>query len=143
MELRVVDALLATTRVVDLAPNFTFAIMAEVRTIPVTASRRVSPWALVSFYLVGVWIAMVAAALAFAPHLGILSTIALRARHSVLEALSAVAGTAHAFAPSAPFVAAFVVSVLVLDLALIAALIVFYRNVRPRLAAQLAASEAS
>ena len=33
-ELRVVDALLATTAPVELAPNFTFAVMAEARTAP-------------------------------------------------------------------------------------------------------------
>lgn len=141
-ELRVVDALLSTTKTVELAPNFTFALMAEVRTMPAPSMRKLSMWAVLSFYTVGAWIAVITAMLTFAPHLGVLSSFALRARSSIGEAIDAIGGTAHAFGPSAPFVAAFVVTVLAVDVALAAALILFYRNVRPRLAAQLATSEA-
>ena len=142
-ELRVVDALLSTTNTVELAPNFTFAVMAEVRSMPAATTRQLSIWALLSFYTVGAWIALIAAMLTFAPHLGAFSAVALRARASIADGFSAIAGTAHAFGPTTPFLTAFVVAVLAIDVALAAAIILFYRNVRPRLAAQLAVSEAS
>ncbi len=142
-ELRVVDALLATTAPVDLAPNFTFSVMAEVRSMPVAVSRGTSIWALLSFYMVGAWIALTAALLAFGPHVATLAALAANVRGSVLNSLAAFGGAAHAFSPTAPFVAVFVVTVLAVDVVLIAALVAFYRNVRPRLVAQLATSEAS
>jgi anti-sigma factor RsiW len=142
-ELRVVDALLATTKTVELAPNFTFAVMAEVRSMPATTQRTLSIWAVLSFYIVAAWIVLTTTFLTLGPRLSAVSAVAGHARASLVNSFSAFGGAAHAFAPSAPFVAAFVVTVLGIDLLLIAGLIVFYRSVRPRLAAQLAPSEAS
>src|ERR1700752_4100334 len=55
-ELRVVDALLATTRPVELAPNFTFAVMAETRATPMHAAPRFPLWGALSAYIVAAWL---------------------------------------------------------------------------------------
>ncbi len=54
-ELRVVDALLLTPRSVELAANFTFATMAEVRSMPAPQACRAPFAAYVVSYLVAAW----------------------------------------------------------------------------------------
>jgi anti-sigma factor RsiW len=60
-ELRVVDALLLAPREVPLAPNFTFATMAEVRALPAPPVRRVPVLAYLVSYLAGAWLLVGAA----------------------------------------------------------------------------------
>jgi hypothetical protein len=55
-ELRVVDALLLEPRTVRLAPNFTFATMAEVRALPAPHVRRPPVAAFTISYLIAAWL---------------------------------------------------------------------------------------
>ncbi|HTX58117.1 MAG TPA: zf-HC2 domain-containing protein [Verrucomicrobiae bacterium] len=137
-ELRVVDGLLATMRPVQLAPNFTFAVMAEARALPAPLRRNGAIWPAVAIYLTLVWAAAALAALAgagssFGRQLG-------AGWHSLGGILGALAGAAHAIGPIAPIAAGVVVAVLAADALLVAAVVLFYRLVRPQLAARLAAS---
>ena len=65
-ELRVVDALLLEPRTVTLAPNFTFATMAEVRALPAPAVTHAPVAAYAVCYLVATW-SLIAAAFLIAP----------------------------------------------------------------------------
>jgi anti-sigma factor RsiW len=135
-ELRSVDGLLLGAKQPELPPNFTFAVMAEVRGMPKTVRRRIPAWAVLCGYLVGAWVGVVAAIAVWG---GRWPQIA--ATFGSLQQFGAFRGLAnafHALAPATPIVAAGVASVLTLDAALFIALFVFYRSVRPRLAEHLA-----
>ncbi|MDP9017466.1 MAG: zf-HC2 domain-containing protein, partial [Candidatus Eremiobacteraeota bacterium] len=55
-ELKVVDALLTTIRVPATQPNFTFAVMAEVRSMPVPTIPRLNVAALLGGYITIAWV---------------------------------------------------------------------------------------
>jgi anti-sigma factor RsiW len=141
-ELRVVDALLATTTPAELAPNFTFAVMADVRSTPVRAKRSLPVWGVLAFYVVAVWIAVSGVYVAFGrvPYLN-------AARHAVAsssaQSIAALSETAHGVGPAAPFVLGGVLVVLLIDALLVAGVIYFYSAARSRLAAQPQRSEAA
>jgi anti-sigma factor RsiW len=123
MELRVVDALLATTKSVELAPNFTFAVMAEVRTAPIAATRALSVWAVLAFYVIAAWIVFAALHFGFGarfPH------IDLGAAAATLTATWAVVKPIF---PATPFV----VGILVVDGLLLATALFLYRAAHRRL----------
>jgi anti-sigma factor RsiW len=141
-ELRVVDALMATTTNVDLPANFTFAVMAEVRTIPVAVERRLSVWSLLVFYLVAAWIALSGAFALLGPRVAVVQHALATVWSGAVNVFDAVTGIAHGVGPAAPVVVGVVTFVLFIDALLAGALIFFYRSVRPRLAAVLARSEA-
>jgi len=136
-ELRVIDALLLTPRLLEPAPNFTQKTMAEIRamTPPKPAAPRLPLWAAFAFYLfaswagIGTWLAFgrpdARALLSLA---GGLIDHASRAFHDVGSAVSAGFG--------ATGVASVVVLVLGVDMLLIA--LVF---VAPRVISRLARSE--
>lgn len=142
-ELRVVDALMATTKSVDLPANFTFAVMAEARTMPVAAERRLSVWSLLVFYLVAAWIALSGGFALLGPRAAFVQHAFGAVWSSTLEVFAAVGGIAHGVAPAAPAVLGVVSFVLFVDVLLAGAFIFFYRSVRPRLAAAIARSEVS
>jgi len=140
-ELRVVDALLATTKPVELAPNFTFAVMAEVRTAPARAKRGAPVWGVVSVYLAATWIVL--ASLFFAgARAPWIAAAAASVRSGIGNAFAAIAGTMHGIGPAGPMVVAVVCAVLIVDAILAAVVLTFYRTLRPRLAARLSGSEA-
>ncbi len=141
-ELRVVDALMATTKNVDLPANFTFAVMAEVRTIPVAVERRLSVWSLLIFYLVAAWIALSSAFALLGPRVAFVQHAFATVWSSTSNIFAAISGIAHGVGPAAPVVVGVVSFVLFIDALLVGALILFHRSVRPRLAAVLARSEA-
>jgi anti-sigma factor RsiW len=58
-EVNVIDALLATTRATEPAPNFTFAIMAEVRSMPAPRKRHHPAPRLVALYIALAWAAAI------------------------------------------------------------------------------------
>lgn len=132
-DLRVVDALLATTRPAELAPNFTFAVMAEVRTARIEERRRLSPWAVLAFYVIGAWIACYGLYAAFGLHVPRIDV--------GTQALAALSAVARGFSPATPLVLGSVVGVLLLDALLIAGAVAIYRAMRARHAAN--ASEAA
>jgi anti-sigma factor RsiW len=57
-ELRVIDALLLQPRRVELAPNFTFKVMADVRTTPRPRVHRIHGLTVIATYLAFAWIAI-------------------------------------------------------------------------------------
>jgi anti-sigma factor RsiW len=133
-ELRSVDALLETTRPAALSPNFTFAIMAEVRSLPAPRQRSIPFWAILAAYLVGAWIAASAAiVVAGGTHLS-LHAVTYQATH--VGGLQAIAGLLRAIGPISPVVGIGVTFVLLADMALLAGIVVFYRNLRGRVAAR-------
>ena len=141
-ELRVVDALLATTAPVELAPNFTFAVMAETSTIPIHKARKFSVWAVLTFYVVGAWIALCGAYAIFGTtltHLGAAGRAIAAAGAQSLAALSAVA---QSVSPVTPLVLGGAVGVLLVDTLLVIGAIALYRTARARLAAHINRSEA-
>lgn len=143
-ELRVVDALLLTPRVLEPPPNFTFKTMAEIRAMPVPKrARAVWPWLfslymIVSWSAIGAWFAFgrpdARAALAFS--LGFLGHLI-----GALDGIARVAATG--FGLGYAGVAGLVSLFLFLDFALLCAIIFVRSVVRPRLAAHLARSEAA
>ncbi len=141
-ELRVVDALLGSTKPVDIAPNFSFAVMAEVRAIPVVERRTISTWSVLCFYLIGAWVALGGAYTLFGgtPWLkNVAAMFLIPAR----ETFAAIAGIAHGFGSALPIAIGVVGAVLFLDVLLAGVLVVFIRTIRPRLVASLSRSEAS
>ena len=140
-ELRVVDALLATTKSVDLAPNFTFAVMAEARALRIIERRSLSLWAVLSFYVIAAWLGLSGIALVSGGRLPWLGAGLSSIRNGIGDAFAAVAGAAQGFGSVTPLVVGTVAAILVLDVVLAATIFIAYRTIRPRLAAQLARSE--
>lgn len=132
-ELKVVDALLATTATPSLPENFTFAVMAHARSMPVPEPRLMPVWMAAGGYVLAVW-------LLAAGWLLLRGTGAIAAAQRALASFGADllafadlgAGAGHALAPNAIAVAAIVSGVLLLDLLALAGLFYFYRYVRPR-----------
>ncbi|MEO9169881.1 MAG: zf-HC2 domain-containing protein [Candidatus Baltobacteraceae bacterium] len=142
-ELRVVDALLATTSPAALAPNFTFALMAEVRSMRAPQLRSRSVWSGLAFYLVATWVVICGSIAVFGARLSTIGTATEAARTSLAHGAGAIAGAAHALGPATPAVIGVGVGVLAMDVILIGLIALFYYTVRPRLSARLARSEAS
>jgi anti-sigma factor RsiW len=139
-ELRSVDGLLLGAKQPELPPNFTFALMAEVRSQPAVRRRRVPAWAMLLAYLACAWFTGVAAIAIYRGRWP--NPAAELASLQNASAWRAMANVLHAFAPATPLVAGTVALVLALDVALFAAVFVFYRSLRPRFAAQIAPAPA-
>jgi anti-sigma factor RsiW len=126
-ELRVVDALIASPRVVELPENFTFATMAEVRSLPRPCVSSAPLYAL-----------LIGAGFLLAPS-------ALRAfGETALDGSAQLARTFGVFGHAGVRVlgdfrplGAFLGAAIVLDLAVVLALVVGFTVVRPRLAERL------
>jgi hypothetical protein len=132
-ELRVVDALLLEPRTVRLAPNFTFATMAEVRALPAPHARRAPVLAFIVSYLVAAWL-LVGAVFLLAPHVvRAVGTLSGALAHSLAGAFG---GFERAFTGHGDAVAV-VGFALALDLALIVALGAALAFARLRLAERL------
>ena len=136
-ELRVVDALVSSPRHVELPANFTFATMAEVRSLPRPHVSPVPVYAYLVSYLVAAWL-LIGAGFLFA-------STAMRAFGETALDLSAQLGhtigsLGHA---GARVVGDFgslgtvLGGAIVLDIAVALALIVGFTVVRPRLAERL------
>jgi anti-sigma factor RsiW len=57
-EVRVIDALLIAPRRIELAANFTYKAMAEIRTLPPPRAHRSRPFVLLGSYLAFAWLAI-------------------------------------------------------------------------------------
>ncbi len=134
--LRIVDALLMTARPADLREDFTANVMLRVRALPPPQVPRKPFLPLAAFYLVAAWIATVAVFAVLRPGAPVQANALARAAGGVLHALGQ--GT-HALWPIAPVALSVVISVLAIDALLFAAVVVFYRRVRPALTAYLTA----
>jgi anti-sigma factor RsiW len=137
--LRIVDGLLHTRTMLDLEPGFSRTVMAQVRTMPVPRVHRRAVWMIALFYLICAWAA--ALTVMFAWPRAHLATGALASTASSLWA--AIAHGVHALWPVTPLAFVFVLGMLSIDAVLLAAIYVFYRTVRPRLAEHLAATESA
>lgn len=138
-ELKAVDGLLATTAVMDVPPNFTFAVMAEVRSMPAPRACRHPLWSFLVLYTAAAWVAGVLAmtltGTAPSTVLGAVSTALARAG-ALGGAVSA--SFSHGIADVAPPLAAFGAGVLFVDVALAGLFALLYFFIRPRVAARLA-----
>lgn len=130
-ELRVVDALLYTTRVPDLPPNFTFAVMAETNAMPVPKAPPTRVWSFLALYLTAAW----AMALIWIATSGVqlrdLAAAAAAQGNALVGAVSALTSSGHAFAQS-PLLVTLGLVVLALDVALAGAAVVFFTFLRRR-----------
>ncbi len=141
-ELKVIDALLATTAPVELAPNFTYAVMAEVRTRPQPRAFRLSHWALLTFYTIGAWAALVAFWIfARASATATLSSASNNAVTATSSTFAALAAGMHALAPFAPFAAVAVLLIVAIDAAFFGAIVFYQRRIRPHVLAAIAIRE--
>jgi anti-sigma factor RsiW len=137
-ELRVVDALLNTPRRVPLAPNFTFATMAEARALRAPAQYQAPIRAYLVSYLAAAWL-IAAAALLFAPQtLHALSGVVLDAAHSIAAAFGGLGIViARLFGRGGNVLTALLGALLALDILLVAGFGVALKYVRPRLVERL------
>jgi len=138
-EVRAIDGLLETPQAVEPRANFTHAVMAEVRSLPVPYAHRTNPWLLLCAYVAVAWIIIGAwlkvSGIGFT---GAVTMVASGANHLSLGLQTLAEAAQHAFGSTTPTVAAAVGGVLLLDALLGAAFFAFYTIVRPRLAAELA-----
>jgi len=144
-ELRSVDGLLRTMTPAEPSTNFSFAVMAEVRTMPAPRAAASNIGALIAGYTVVSWaiIALWMRVSGISVHTAMNAALASLSRAN--ETLHAVgSGALSSFGSSTPVLTAYVAGVLALDLVVAAGIIFIYFYLRPRLAAHLAsAREAS
>jgi anti-sigma factor RsiW len=131
-ELRVVDALLATTRPVELAPNFTFAVMAETRATPMHAAPRFPLWGALSAYIVAAWLLAMAGYVAFGAHGAYLGILRGSMNWLFVQAQTTIAAVSHSFGPSTPLLVGGVITVLLVDALLAIGALYLYRAARAR-----------
>jgi anti-sigma factor RsiW len=141
-ELRVIDALLLQPRRIELAPNFTFAVMAEVRSQPPPHVPATPGIALFGAYLAFAWSAI--AVWFFVGGSAAQATLAFLAATALRfgAALAALAGSGGNLFGHATFgVSAAMGLILVLDIVLAAGLALTFFVVRARRARFAAGSE--
>lgn len=142
-ELRVVDALLLAPREAQLAPNFTFKVMAELTAQPIPRPRRAPLAAFLVSYIVAAWMLVGLIELVAGPRTHALVGSTQSALRVLLAAVTGVTnGAARGFSHGFGSVTALLGGVLVLDLALAAAVAIAYFVIRPRIAERIAASQA-
>lgn len=134
--LRIVDALLTTAHAPALDTGFTFDVMQRVRAMPSPALPKRHWLPLAAFYLVAAWI-LAGAAYALALPGAFPQTHALA--RGLAGSLAALAHGTRALVPVEPVALSVVLTVLAVDALLFVAVVAFYRRVRPRLHAYLAA----
>jgi len=134
-ELRVVDALLLEPREIRLAENFTFAMMAEVRSQPPPRRPRSRLGAFVAAYLAATWIA-IGALFILAPHtMGALAGAALGFSRALGETVGGIGqAVASVFGQGTPGVVLAVTGVLALETFAAFVIAGAIRYLRPRLA---------
>lgn len=136
-ELRVVDALLASPRAVELPENFTFAILAEVRAIPSPLGARAPVLAYLISYLVAAWLLVGAGFLLAGNMMRAFGEIAIDASAQLLHTFGAVGQAGARVVGDFGSLSAFLGAAIVLDLAAVLVLVVGFTMVRPRLAERL------
>lgn len=138
-ELKVVDALLATTRVPELPENFTFAVMAEAQHCPAPRARQHPLWSFLILYSAAAWVAgVVAMALTGTRPGTVLAAVSSGLAHIGALSSAVSANLSHGLAPVTPALAVFGAGVLAIDFALACAFALLYFFIRPRVAARLA-----
>lgn len=136
-ELRVVDALLASPRTIELPENFTFATMAEVRSLPQPHVSPAPMYAYLVSYLVAAWLLIGAGFLLAGNVMRAAGETALDVSGQLARAFGSLghagAGLVGDFGPLGTVIG----TAIVLDVSVVVMLIVAFRVVRPRLAERL------
>ncbi len=135
-ELNVVDGLLATAPLIELPVNFTFAVMADARSMPAPQQTRLTITKAIIGYLLAVWVVV-------GTYLLLRGSSAFSAVGDALSPLAGawhvfatvVADTGRAIAPNAALLGVVIGVILTIDLLALVGLVYFYRTVRPRLLA--------
>ena len=136
-ELRVVDALIAAPRQVELPVNFTFATMAEVRSLPRPHVSKAPLYAYLVSYLVASWL-LVGAGLALAwTAMRAFGETALDASAQLVHTLGVFGHAGSRALGDLSSLGAFVGAAILLDGVLAVALVVGFAVVRPRIAERL------
>jgi hypothetical protein len=137
-ELRVVEAVLAEPRGVRLAPNFTFATMAEVRALRVPHHRRPPLRAYLVSYLAGMWLLCGAAFLIAPQSMHALGGTTLAVARDIADAIGAVGGViGRVFGRGGNVLSACLGGLLALDAIVLVGFGLALRYVRPRLVERL------
>jgi len=131
-ELRVVDALLVSPRQVELPPNFTFATMAEVRSLTRPHVSHAPVFAYLVSFLVAAWLLIGAGFLLASPAMRAFGETALGLSGETLRSVGALAQAGLRVAGDLGGLGAWFGLAGTLDF--IAALVVVFAFVRPRLA---------
>ena len=136
-ELRVVDALISSPRHVELPANFTFATMAEVRALPRPHATSAPVYAYLVSYLVAAWLLIGAGFLFAATAMHALGETALDASASLARVFGIVGHAGARVAGDFGALGTVLGAAIVLDVAVVLALVVGFTVVRPRLAEHL------
>ena len=136
-ELRVVDALLASPREVPLPQNFTFATMAEVRSLPPPQASVAPVYAYFVSYLVAAWLLVGAGFVLAGSAMRAFGETALDVSAQLAHPFGAVGHAGVRIVEHLGSMGTFLGAVLVLDAAVALALVVGFTVVRPRLAERL------
>lgn len=140
-ELKVVDGLLFTTRVPELAPNFTFAVMAEIGGMPAPRARQHPVWSFLALYSAAAWVAAVCGfVLSGTSPQSALANLSSVAGQAGIASSGFAGGVGHGLSHTLPSLAAFAIVLLVIDAAMASAFAFFYVVLRPRLAARIVPS---
>jgi hypothetical protein len=122
-----------------LPENFTFAVMADVRVLPVPRARQHPVWSFLALYSAAAWVAGVLAMALTGTHPAtVLAAVSSSLARLGVFSSSVASNLSHGLAHITPTLAAFGAGVLVIDFAIAGAFAVLYFVIRPRLAARLA-----
>ena len=136
-ELRVVDALIASPRTVELPENFTFATMAEVRALPRPHVSRAPVFAYLVSYLVAAWLLIGAGFLLASGAMRAIGETSLDASAQLQRTLGALLHAGTRVAGDFGSLGTLLGGAILLDAVFIAAVVVGFRVLRPRLAERL------
>jgi anti-sigma factor RsiW len=136
-ELRVVDALISAPRQIELPENFTFATMAEVRTLPRPHVSPAPVYAYLVSYLVAAWLLIGAGFLLAGSAMRAFGETALDLSAQVGHTIGSVGHAGARVAGDFGSLGTVLGGAIVLDVVVALALIVGFTVVRPRLAERL------
>jgi anti-sigma factor RsiW len=136
-ELRVVDALLASPREIELPQNFTFATMAEVRSLPRPHVSRAPLLAYLVSYLVAAWLLIGAGFLLASTTMRAFGETALDVSAQIARTFGVVGHAGARVVGDFGSLGTLLGAAIVLDVVVALALIVAFTVVRPRLAERI------
>jgi anti-sigma factor RsiW len=136
-ELRVVDALISSPRHVELPANFTFATMAEVRSLPRPHVSSVPVYAYLVSYLVAAWLLIGAGFLFASTAMRAFGETALDVSATFVRVFGLVGHAGARVAGDFGALGTLLGAAIVLDVAVVLALVVGFTVVRPRLSEHL------
>ncbi|MDP9104493.1 MAG: zf-HC2 domain-containing protein [Candidatus Eremiobacteraeota bacterium] len=136
-ELRVVDALISSPRHVELPVNFTFATMAEVRSLPRPHVSSVPVYAYLVSYLVAAWLLIGAGFLFASTAMRAFGETALDVSATFARVFGIIGHAGARVAGDFGALGTLLGAAIVLDVAVVLALVVGFTVVRPRLVEHL------